>query len=86
MINKHLPGLPPFECQKLVIGNEDLQFFRCDTLECISSLFGNPEFSHGLVFAPERHYTCAERKCHILNEMHTGDWWWNTQVRKIDLN
>jgi hypothetical protein len=33
-----------------------------------------------VTYAPERHYTDAERTCHIYNEMNTGNWWWSVQV------
>lgn len=37
-----------------------------------------------MVFAPEQHYTNAEKTHRIYNEMHTGDWWWSVQVRDKD--
>ncbi|KAH9049439.1 hypothetical protein EDB84DRAFT_1666988 [Lactarius hengduanensis] len=44
------------------------------------AIFGNPEFARELVFAPERHYTDAERTCRVYNEMYTADWWWSVQT------
>jgi Plavaka transposase len=82
IIDTNLPGPPPFECRELSIGHEKLQFFCRDALQCIRTLYGNPEFRQDLVFAPERHYTDDDRKCRIVNEMYTGDWWWDLQVRK----
>ena len=81
IIDNDLPGPPPFQCRELVIGHEHLLFFCRDALQCIRSLYGNPEFVRDLVFAPEHHYTNDERTCRIVNEMHTGDWWWTVQVR-----
>ncbi|KAH8976821.1 hypothetical protein EDB92DRAFT_2012952 [Lactarius akahatsu] len=80
LIDKALPGRPSFQCENLTIGGEDLQFHYRDIVPCIRALFGNPEFAHELVFAPERHYTDAERTCRIYSEMHTGDWWWSVQT------
>ncbi|KAI9432659.1 hypothetical protein H4582DRAFT_2083048 [Lactarius indigo] len=60
LIDKALPGHPSFRCEDLVIGGEDLQFHYHDVVLCIRTLFGNPEFAHELVFAPERHYADAE--------------------------
>ncbi|KAH9008168.1 hypothetical protein EDB83DRAFT_2323339 [Lactarius deliciosus] len=80
LIDKALPGRPSFQCEDLVIGGETLQFHYRDIVPCIRSLFGNPEFAHELVFAPERHYTDAERTCRVYSEMHTGDWWWSVQM------
>jgi hypothetical protein len=80
IIDDELPGPPPFQCKELDIGNEELQFFCCDTLQCICSLYGNPDFVQDLVYAPEQHYTSKEQTCRIINEMHTADWWWTMQV------
>jgi hypothetical protein len=33
-----------------------------------------------LVFAPEQHYTDHTQTSRVINEMYTGDWWWNVQV------
>ena len=81
IIDNQLPGRPPFQCKVLFIGNERLEFYCCDIIECIRSLYGDPKFVQVLVFAPERHYTSPECTCRIYNEMHTGDWWWLVQVR-----
>jgi len=86
IIDNKLPGRrPPFRCKVLMIGNERLEFYCRDIIECIRSLYGDPEFVQDLVFAPERHYTSAERTSRIYNEMHTGDWWWTVQVRDLHL-
>jgi hypothetical protein len=84
LIDDNLPGPPPFQCEEVKIGGELLEFFFRDTIQCIRSLYGNPEFVQGLAFAPERHFTDDERTCRVVNEMNTGDWWWSVQVRKLD--
>jgi hypothetical protein len=83
IIDNNLPGPPPFQCRELDIGHERLQFYCRDALQSIQSLYGDPEFVQNLVFAPEQHYTDNERTCRVINEMHTGDWWWNIQVRNM---
>ena len=80
IIDNKLPGRPPFRCEELVIGDERLEFHCRDIIECIRSLYGDPQFAQDLVFVPERHYTSIERTSRIYNEMHTGDWWWTVQV------
>lgn len=55
-------------------------------VECIRSLYGDPEFTQDLVFAPERHYTSHERRCRVYNEMYTCEWWWTVQVCDLNLN
>jgi hypothetical protein len=81
MIDTELPGRPPFRCQEVVIGNEQLQFHFRDILQCIWALYGNPEFVQDLHFAPERHYVDEEQTQRIYGDMYTGDWWWSVQVR-----
>lgn len=49
-------------------------------MDCIRSLYGNPEFAPYLVFAPERHYSNGDR---VYHDMYTGRWWWDTQVYSI---
>ena len=80
-----LPGRPSFQRQDLFIGNERLQFYFRDVLECIRAIYGDPEFARDLIFAPERHYVDHERTQQVYNEMHTGDWWWLIQVRHTRL-
>jgi Plavaka transposase len=77
------PGRPCFQRKDLIIGQERLEFYYRDMLECIRSLFGDPQFAQDLVFAPERHYTSHERKSRLYHEMYTGDWWWTIQVRPL---
>lgn len=86
IVDNELPGRPPFECKKLDTGGESLEFYCRDILQCIRSLYGDPEFVQDLVFAPERHYTSHERTSRLYNEMYTCDWWWAVQVRKSCLN
>jgi hypothetical protein len=86
IIDKNLPELPPFECQKLKIGHKHLDFHYQDMLQYIQSLYGNPELVQHLVFAPEQHYTDHEQMSYILSEMHTSDWWWSKQVHTVKFN
>ena len=80
IIDTKLSGCPPFLCRELNIGHECLEFYYRDIIECIRSLYGDPQFAQELAFAPEHHYISPERMCRIYNEMYTGDWWWSVQV------
>ncbi|KAH8997704.1 hypothetical protein EDB86DRAFT_2803420 [Lactarius hatsudake] len=80
IIDTELPGRPRFMCKDMTIAGYTLEFYFRDILECIRTLYGDPEFARDLVFAPERHYTNHERKCRVYSEMHTGDWWWAVQT------
>ena len=79
-IDNKLPGRPSFQCQEMVIGQERLDFYYRDVLECIRSLFGDPQYVQDLIFAPAQHYTTHERKSRLYHEMYTCDWWWTIQV------
>ena len=52
-IDNKLPGRPAFERKEVVIGQEMLEFYCRSALECIRSLFGDPQYANELVFAPE---------------------------------
>jgi hypothetical protein len=84
IIDNHLDGPPSFQCKELHIGNERLEFYYRDTLQCIRTLYGDPAFVQDLALSPVQHYTSAEQTNRIVNEMHTGDWWWSIQVRNVN--
>jgi hypothetical protein len=86
IVDRELPGRPRFQCRVLIVGEERLEFYCRDVIECIRSLYGDPQLAQDLVFAPEQHYTSAERTCRLYNEMHTGDWWWAVQVNGLKLH
>ncbi|KAF8261591.1 hypothetical protein EI94DRAFT_1605749 [Lactarius quietus] len=80
IIDKALPGRPPFEARELVIGGETLELHVRNILACIHSIYGDPEFAQDLLVAPEHHFADQEWPIRIYGEMHTGDWWWAVQT------
>lgn len=64
-----------------MIGDEVCEVFFRDVIACIRALLGDPDFSVFLVFLPEKHYTDGTRTVRMYHDMHTGRWWWSTQVR-----
>ncbi|KAH9075024.1 hypothetical protein EDB83DRAFT_2515877 [Lactarius deliciosus] len=82
IIDQELPGRPPFKCWDLLIGGETLHLYYRDIIQCLWSLFGDPELARDMVFTPERHYTERDRTCRVYSDMHTGDWWWAVQEHK----
>jgi Plavaka transposase len=80
MIDTKLSGRPRFQCNVLDIGDEQLEFYCRDVLECIQSLYGDPGWAQDMAFVPERHYTSHARTARIYNELYTSDWWWTVQV------
>jgi Plavaka transposase len=81
MIDGHLNGRPPFVRREVLAGDEVCEVWFRDIIQCIKALFGDPDFAPYLVFLPERHYTNETRGCRVWHDMHTGRWWWATQVR-----
>lgn len=78
-----LPSRPKFMHSKITVGDETLDLYHRDILECVRALFGDPEFSPHLVFVPERHYADQNKTQRIYSDLHTGKWWWNTQVSSL---
>lgn len=62
------------------MGGEAFDVYFRDIIECIKALFGDPEFAPYLVLRPERHYADENQTTRIFHDMHTGKWWWDTQV------
>lgn len=80
IIDTQLPGRPRFRREQVVVAGEAFDILYRDILECIKDLYGNPDFADFLVFAPERHYTDTDKTVRYFGDMHTGKWWWSTQV------
>lgn len=60
---------------------EEVELWVRDPIECIRELLGNPMFREHTVYQPRRVYTSEARTSRVYDEMDTGDWWWDTQVR-----
>lgn len=80
IIDHELPGRPKFKREQIIIANEAFNVYYRDIIECIKALFSDPNFADFLVFAPERHYADEDETVRLYHEMHTGKWWWNSQV------
>jgi hypothetical protein len=82
MIDDSLPSRPRFERHEIMVGEEICEVYLRDTLECVKAIFGDPDFAPYLAFAPERHYADEDKTISMYHDMHTGKWWWSTQVRR----
>ncbi len=80
IIENDLPSRPQFSHHEVTVYGETLEFYTRDILECINSLWGDPEFTDHLILEPERQYTDEAKTNRVYHDMHTGDWWWETQV------
>lgn len=81
LIDEHIPGHPRFRRREIVVGGEAFEVYFRDVIECIRALYGDTEFARYLVFVPEQHYVDDQLTIRLYHDMHTGDWWWDTQVR-----
>jgi hypothetical protein len=79
-----LTGRPKFKCEQIVVAGEAFDIYYRDVIECVKSLYGAPDFTKYLAFAPERHYSDEDEMIRLFHDMHTGKWWWDTQVRITD--
>jgi hypothetical protein len=84
MIDTSLPGRPRFERHEIVVGDEVCEVYFRDVIACLRALFGNPDFAPILIFVPEKHYSDELRTSRLYHDMHTGRWWWSTQVRSYN--
>lgn len=82
-IDTDLPQRPVFVRHEIVIAGEAFEVWFRDIIECIRALWRVPEFAPHLIVAPERHYLDADQTIRMYHDMHTGKWWWATQVRQF---
>jgi hypothetical protein len=76
-----LPSRPEFKRNEIQVAGEIFDVYYRDIIECIKALYGDPEFASQMVFAPEQHHiTKGATPLRVYHEMHTGKWWWQTQV------
>ena len=86
IIDEKLPnGLPRFVREEVEIAGQTYEFYHRDILGCIRALYGDPELADFLVYAPEKHYTGADKKSRVFSEMNSGRWWWTRQVRTYSI-
>ena len=81
IIDNQLPSRrPAFTHHEAQVAGEAFDIYMRDILECVQALYGDPEHTQYLCFAPERHYADADRTQRLYHDMQTGKWWWATQV------
>src|ERR1700677_4012676 len=83
IIDSSLPKIPKFQRDSVVMGGEVFELYSRNIIDCIKSLFGDPEFTPHLLLVPECHYEDATLTNKMVHEMNTGRWWWITQVGLI---
>ena len=83
MIDELPSQRPAFERQEIVIQGESFDLFQRDLLKCIRALYGDPQHAEYLCIVPERHYADPDMTIRLYHDLHTGKWWWATQVRLL---
>ena len=80
IIDTKLPGWPQFKHQEVLKSGEVLEFYACDIIECLHTLWGDADFEGDLILESEQLYTDQNMTVQIYHEMNMGRWWWYTQV------
>ena len=80
IVDQKLPARPKFKHEEIVIGGEACDVYFRDIIECVRALYSDPEFAPYLVILPEKHFTDDKKTTRLFHDMHTGKWWWGTQV------
>ena len=64
-----------------VPATETVELWRRDLIECVQELIGNPEFKQYTKYAPYRLFMNDDGTGQCWDEMASGSWWWDVQVR-----
>lgn len=64
----------------VAVAGEEYELYSRDIIQCIRALYGDATFAPHLIFVPECHYDDNDRTTRLFHDMHTGRWWWDTQV------
>ncbi|KAG1883313.1 hypothetical protein F4604DRAFT_1575913, partial [Suillus subluteus] len=86
-IDHELPGVTPWRRSVIQISgvNEEFELFMRDPVESIKELWANPAYLEHLTYVPERRFADEEKSERIYDELMSGDWAWETQVRDLTL-
>ncbi|KAI0823223.1 hypothetical protein BC628DRAFT_1325565 [Trametes gibbosa] len=80
IIDEQLPHQQPlFARYEAEIDGEKFEMYARPVLECILSLYRDPEHAQYLCFAPECHYADRDKTVRLYHDLHTGEWWWTMQ-------
>jgi hypothetical protein len=80
IIDTQIPDRPRFVRQDVDIAGETVSMYSRNIIDCIKALYGNAKFADRMVFRPERHYDPDNVRQRCYHDLHTGKWWWQTQV------
>jgi Plavaka transposase len=80
LIDTQIPDRPRFLRRDIEIAGETVSMYSRNVVDCIKALYGNTKFAEHMVFRPERHYDHDNMHQRHYHDLHTGEWWWQTQV------
>ena len=72
-------GKSSWRHSEVEIGGQMVPYYYRDPLTIVRFLLGQRAFRNCLVYAPVMEYNESGER--MYGEMHTADWWWETQVR-----
>ena len=81
-----IPHRPRFHRQDVTIRGETVAMYSRNIIECVKALFGSADLAPHMIYRPERHYDLENGRERHYHDMHTGDWWWEMQVRILSLS
>ena len=87
-----LPSGPEWTCEILeVVGDivdesgapktEMVELWHRNPVKCVQELISNPEFKEYMKYTPYHLYESDNGMNQCWDEMATGSWWWDIQVR-----
>lgn len=81
-----LPGVPPWKATDMDLGPDfplarPATLYHRDSMECLQKLFSNPILAEHMDFTPKLVYEDPDATVRIYNEMMSGNWASETQVR-----
>jgi len=59
-------------------GQHATTFYYQNVIDCVRFLICQVVYRSEIVYAPVREYNSSGER--LYSEMHTADWWWDTQV------
>jgi len=59
-----------------------IKYWRRDIIKSMRWFMWQPAYAEHLIYAPLRYFNSNTPPKRLYTEMHTADWWWETQVRR----
>ncbi|KAG0632929.1 hypothetical protein HOY80DRAFT_854248, partial [Tuber brumale] len=72
-------GLDIEDADGLELATSQRRFFYRNPLDCAKYLLSQKCFAQDIVYAPVKDWDSETPPARVYSEMHTGDWWWETQ-------